>query len=138
MSVTRVSAELRRMVRERAGGRCEYCLIPEAVTFALHEVDHIVAEKHGGLTEAANLCLACALCNGFKGSDLTSIDPVSGQIVTLFHPRTERWEAHFVVSAARFDGKTPTGRATARLLRFNDPDRLRERTMLQVVGMMPR
>ena len=30
MSATHVSASLRRLVRERAGECCEYCLIPEA------------------------------------------------------------------------------------------------------------
>jgi len=36
MSATHVSASLRRLVRERAGECCEYCLIPEAMTWALH------------------------------------------------------------------------------------------------------
>lgn len=79
-------------MRERAGERCEYCLIPESMTFALHEIDHIIAEKHGGRTEEENLGLSCALCNGFKGSDLTSIDPETGAIVPLFHPRRDAWE----------------------------------------------
>jgi 5-methylcytosine-specific restriction endonuclease McrA len=61
MSHTYVPAELRRLVRQRAGDRCEYCLIPEAVTFASHEVDHVIAEKHGGLTDQANLALSCAV-----------------------------------------------------------------------------
>jgi hypothetical protein len=48
MSTTHIPAELRRLVRERAAGNCEYCLIPESVAFATHAIDHIVAEKHGG------------------------------------------------------------------------------------------
>jgi hypothetical protein len=51
MSQTYVPAALRHLARERAQDRCEYCLIPEAVTFAAHWIDHIVAEKHGGKTE---------------------------------------------------------------------------------------
>ena len=77
---------LRRLVRARADERCEYCLIPEAMTLAPHWVDHIVAEKHGGRTEEDNLALSCVVCNQRKGSDLTSIDPESGQITPLFHP----------------------------------------------------
>lgn len=42
-----IPVALRRLVRERAGERCEYCLIPEQLTLAAHWVDHIVAEKHG-------------------------------------------------------------------------------------------
>jgi len=66
MSTTYIPAELRRLVYERARGRCEYCLIPETVVLVSHQVDHIIAEKHGGLTEADNLALSCA-CNKHKG-----------------------------------------------------------------------
>jgi hypothetical protein len=52
MSEPHVSAALRRLVRERAGERCEYCLIPEAMTWALLTIDHITAEKHGGVWKA--------------------------------------------------------------------------------------
>jgi hypothetical protein len=48
MADTYVPAALRQLVRERAAERCEYCLIPESVSFAVHEIDHIIAEKHGG------------------------------------------------------------------------------------------
>jgi 5-methylcytosine-specific restriction endonuclease McrA len=58
-----VPADLRRFVRQRADERCEYCRIPESVTFASHEVDHIIAEKHGGPTEERNLALSCAVWN---------------------------------------------------------------------------
>jgi 5-methylcytosine-specific restriction endonuclease McrA len=63
MTRTYVPATLRQQVYERAEGRCEYCLIPETVTLTTHQVDHIVALKHGGRTEADNLALSCALCN---------------------------------------------------------------------------
>ena len=66
MSQAHVPAALRRQVRERAGERCEYCLSPEALSFAPHQVDHI-------------------------------------QVLTA------------------------TGRATARLLHFNEPERVTER-----------
>ena len=45
MSASHVSATLRRLVHERAGGCCEYCLIPEAMMWALHTIDHIIAER---------------------------------------------------------------------------------------------
>jgi len=64
-----ISAELRHLVTERAEGRCEYCLIPEFAGFAVHEIDHIIPRKHGGLTEADNLALSCMLCNKHKGTD---------------------------------------------------------------------
>ena len=43
--------------------RCEYCLFPDAVGFYPHEIDHVVAEKHGGQTIENNLCLSCWECN---------------------------------------------------------------------------
>lgn len=43
MSPTQVPAALRRLVGERAGGRCEYCLVPEQMTLAAHEVAHAAA-----------------------------------------------------------------------------------------------
>ena len=50
-----VSAELRRLVAQRAEGLCEYCLIHESDTFFGCQVDHIISEKHGGQTAPENL-----------------------------------------------------------------------------------
>jgi 5-methylcytosine-specific restriction endonuclease McrA len=61
MSLTHIPAALRRLVRERAKEGCEYCLIPDWVTLATHAVDHIISEKHGGLTVAENLALSCTI-----------------------------------------------------------------------------
>jgi hypothetical protein len=136
MSQTYIPAELRRFVRQRAEDCCEYCRIPESVTFASHEIDHVIAEKHGGLTDASNLALSCAVGNGCKGSDLTSIDPQTGQIVPLFHPRRERWADHFQLVEARIEPLTPAGRVTVRLLQLNHPDRIEERKLLQAAGLL--
>jgi hypothetical protein len=134
MSATRVSASLRRLVRERAGECCEYCLIPEAMTWALHTINRIIAEKHGGTTTAENLALACTLCNSRKGSDLTSIDEQTGAIEPLFHPRRDRWIDHFQLVGGRIEPRTAKGRTTIRLLRLNDSDRVVERELLIATG----
>jgi hypothetical protein len=136
MSQTYVPAALRRIVRERSGDRCEYCLTPESVTFAPHWIDHIVAEKHGGKTEEENLANSCALCNQRKGSDLTSIDFETGQITPLFNPRRDRWPDHFRLDGSRIEPLTPTGRATERLLQFNHADRVMERQLLVDAGLL--
>jgi len=127
MSVTHIPAALKRLVRERAVDRCEYCLFPESATLAPHWIDHIIAEKHGGKTELENLAVCCALCNLRKGSDLTSIDPDSGEIVPLFHPRRDRWSDHFRLDKGRIEPLTAVGRVTVRLLQFNRRDRVEER-----------
>ena len=61
--MTYIPEALRRLVTERAGGRCAYCRLHEDDTFFIHEVDHIYAEKHDGPTVEGNLCIACADCN---------------------------------------------------------------------------
>jgi hypothetical protein len=59
------------------------------------EIDHVIAQKHGGATVDSNLALACFYCNSAKGPNVAGIDPESGLIVRLFHPRTDRWTDHF-------------------------------------------
>jgi 5-methylcytosine-specific restriction endonuclease McrA len=80
MNLVRISAALRRQVRERASERCEYCLLAELKAFFPHEPDHIIAQKHAGQSALDNLALACFDCNRFKGSDIASVDPESGVI----------------------------------------------------------
>ncbi len=133
---TYISTSLRRMVYERAVGCCEYCLIPEAAVLAAHEIDHIIAQKHGGLTETDNLALSCAICNKYKGSDLASLDPVTGEIVALYNPRKEGWSDHFQLNDGFLIPLTPTGRVTERLLQLNNPYRVRERNLLILSGML--
>ena len=107
--MTYVSAELRRLVIERAGGCCEYCRMQTVDRLLPFDIDHIIAEKHGGATDADNLCLACYRCNSFKGSDIASADPETGKATFLFHPRQQRWEAHFRLNEAMIEPLTPEG-----------------------------
>jgi hypothetical protein len=136
MSQARLPAELRHQVRHRAGGRCEYCHLPEAFAFAPHQVDHIMAEKHRGPSSADNLALSCIACNQFKGTDLSSIDPLLGRPTLLFHPRKQQWSDHFRFDGARIRPLTATGRVTVLLLRLNDPERLAERRLLLQAGAL--
>ena len=130
MSQTDIAAELRRLVRDRSSGRCEYCLISESFALSPHWIDHIIALKHGGQTEAENLAYSCRLCNQHKGSDLSSIDPDTGEIVRLFNPRIDRWADHFQLVSAVIQPLTPSGRTTVKLLLLNQPDRIQERTLM--------
>jgi len=134
---TSIPERLRRQVRERAAGRCEYCLIHEEDMYYPHEPDHIIAAKHGGATSLENLALACFSCNRFKGSDLASIDPTSRRVVTLFHPRMQRWQRHFHLNGALIEAMTASGRATVALLHFNDEERIAHRLGLIEIGHFP-
>jgi len=132
-----VSASLRLAVWQRAKGRCEYCLIHEADALLPHEPDHIIAAQHGGATTGENLALACYECNRLKGPNIASVDPESGQVVRLFHPRRDIWLEHFRLVGARLVPLTPQARATAALLRLNSPLRLADRQCLLNVGRFP-
>ncbi|MDJ0676500.1 MAG: HNH endonuclease signature motif containing protein [Calothrix sp. MO_167.B42] len=130
MSSTYIPAALRRLVEERANYRCEYCLLPNKVSFFPHEIDHIIAEKHGGKTDEDNLAFTCWRCNRHKGTDLGSFDLHTREFSFLFHPRQQKWSDHFAFEEAVIVGLTNEGRTTAKLLQFNSDERLAERKRL--------
>ena len=115
MNQARMLASLRREVRERSGERCEYCLLTESQELPPHEPDHLIALKHDGQTTSENLALACFDCNRFKGSDIASIDAVTGELVGLFNPRIQRWFDHFRLEGAHIVPLTAVGRVTEKL-----------------------
>lgn len=130
MSVTYIPVALRRLVEQRANQRCEYCQLPESAVFFPHEVDHVIAEKHGGVTDADNLAFTCWRCNRYKGSDLGSFDPQTGAFSFLFNPRTQQWAEHFTFEGTTLVGLTPEGRTTIKLLQINSDERIAERQRL--------
>jgi hypothetical protein len=134
---TDISDALRSEVAARAKHRCEYGLIHEDDTGFRLQVDHIVGRKHGGLSVAGNLAYACVLCNRSKGSEVASVNVHSGEIVRLFHPRQDRWNDHFQLLANTIRARSDVGAATAGLLRFNMPERLAERSLLQSLDSYP-
>lgn len=132
-----ISIQLRQLVSDRAGGKCEYCLIHQDFSIYSHEVDHATAVKHGGLSTEENLVLACLPCNRYKGSDLTSIDPITRQITVLFNPRSHKWNEHFQIDQDYILGKTAIGRTTIFLLKLNEPKRLMIRQALILQKLYP-
>ncbi|MGE3536062.1 MAG: HNH endonuclease [Candidatus Tectimicrobiota bacterium] len=132
-----VGAALRRLVAARAAYLCEYCLLHEEDTFFGCEVDHIISEKHGGLTSADNLAYACAFCNRAKGSDIGSLVWRTGVFCRFFNPRTDRWSRHFALHEVTIVPLSDIGEVTVRLLDFNHPDRLLERQTLSALGRYP-
>jgi hypothetical protein len=123
---------LRQFVRERAGHRCEYCHLPDsAVPAARFHVEHIIAKQHGGSDGLDNRCWSCHRCNLKKGPNLSGRDPLTGDIVSLFHPRRQRWSKHFQWVGAVLLGQTKTGRATVAVLDINDPYRVELREVLR-------
>lgn len=129
-----IDDRLRAFVAERAQHRCEYCLLHEEDSYSRHQVDHIVSRKHGGASDASNLAFACVRCNSSKGSNIASVDTVSGTLVRLLHPRQQQWQDHFRLQGFLIEPLTPEGRVTARLLRLNVDQRIVERRLLVSIG----
>jgi HNH endonuclease len=134
---TYLSATLRQLVSQRAAGACEYCRIHQTFSMYSHEIDHVIAIKHGGESTDDNLVLACLPCNRHKGSDLTSIDPLTGAITPLFNPRTQIWLEHFQLEGGFIVGITASGRTTIFLLQMNEPSRIQLRQALSTQGLYP-
>ena len=116
MSRTYISVELRQIVNERADGLCEYCHIHQDDVFFPHEIDHVIAEQHGGKTTPDNLALACLDCNKQKGPNIASIDSETNELVRLFNPRKDGWDDHFLIQGVEILAKTAVGRVTIQTL----------------------
>ncbi len=107
-------AETGRFVRERAGNRCEYCLVQQRYypDFAFH-IEHIVAKQHGGSDDIDNLALACHQTD---------------QLTRLFNPRADVWDEQFRPDEdGHIVGLTAIGRTTAYVLGMNADVRIRIR-----------
>ncbi len=116
-----MNAQLEQEVRRRAGGKCEYCRIPQSAEIIPYQIDHVIAEQHGGPTVSENLALACPFCNRHKGPNIAGIDPASGSLTRLFHPRQDLWLEHFRLETdGRIIGSTPIGRTTIAVLNMNE------------------
>lgn len=133
--MTAISAATREAVRQRAGGRCEYCRKPEGISVYPHHIEHIIARKHGGASSPDNLAWACFQCNVAKGTDIASYDRVTGQLVPLYNPRADSWDKHFELVDDEIVGKTPIGRITARLLQINHPEQVEMRRLVIAAGL---
>jgi hypothetical protein len=66
---------------------------------------------------------------------LCSLDPLTGELVALFHPRRADWTDHFLMRDDGFiEGITAQGRVTVSLLRINTLERQDERGRLMSLG----
>jgi len=139
MSQTHIPRELRERIAAQACHRCGHCLTAEAIVGTPMEIDHLIPECLGGLTEESNLWLACSLCNDIKNNRIAGLDPLSGELVRLFNPRRQLWHEHFPLDRTgdRIIGLTPTGRATVVTLNLNRPTLVKARQLWVRVGWHP-
>jgi hypothetical protein len=132
--MTQVPRATRRQVQQRAGGRCEYCRIPEDIRPYPFHVEHIRSIKQGGTSDLDNLAWSCLYCNLRKGTDVAAYDETD-TLVALYNPRTQGWDEHFEMVEALIEGTTAIGRATVKLLQLNDPQQVEARTALMEAGL---
>jgi len=117
--MTKIPAALRRSVIQQANNRCEYCGISQIGQVATFHIDHIIPVVAGGETTAENLALACVSCSLRKGARQKIEDAETGEVVYIFNPRQQRWNAHFAWNGVEAIGLTATGRATVQALDLN-------------------
>lgn len=131
--------DVRSRIHEADRDRCRYCLTCEANSGTPLTYDHITPRSRGGSTSFENVCRACRTCNEFKADAANAVDPVTGEVVPLFNPRTQRWDDHFGWSAdaTRVEGSTPIGRATVIALRMNHPTIVAARARWARIGWHP-
>lgn len=132
-----ISDSLRQFVTERAINHCEYCFIPYLKPMFRFHIEHIIALKHSGETVIENLALACPVCNEHKGSDLGSLDwDLDEKFAFFFNPRRQTWTEHFhLEESGEIIPLTAEARVTARILKFNDAERIEERRDLIEAGI---
>jgi hypothetical protein len=135
----KITPAVRDLVRQRAGGKCEYCHALERWQYVPFTVDHVIPLAEGGADDPDNLALACFHCNRRKANRLTALDPDSGVEVPLFNPRQDEWGAHFTWSAECLwvIGLTAVGRATIVALALNRERIIRIRAADQIAGRHP-
>jgi hypothetical protein len=132
-----LSAEIRESIRLRSENVCEYCHLPAYASVLPHQIDHIIGRQHHGSDDVENLCLCCIRCNLKKGPNIASIDPDTGRVTALYHPRQHLWGHHFRLVEARILGLTAEGRTTVDLLDMNGEDRVKLRNALVRRGWTP-
>ncbi len=115
-------------VAERANYKCEYCLIPEKLSFYKFQIEHIISLKHGGSNRKENLAYCCPECNYSKGTDVGTY--IANNLTRFFNPRLDNWEEHFELKKGEIIAKTDIGAATVIIFKFNQIDRLIFRNQL--------
>ncbi|MFN0111036.1 MAG: HNH endonuclease [Blastocatellia bacterium] len=139
MSERYITAELRRLVSERARRCCEYCRAQADYSSDPLTVDHIIPFSLGGPTTVENLAFSCHGCNQCKAARIVALDPVSAETAPLFNPRTQRWEEHFAWNEdfSMMIGLTATGGATIAALQLNRFGLVNLRRLLVQAGQHP-
>lgn len=134
-----VTISQRRIIEQRAGGRCEYCRSPVDHSPDPFSVEHIHPRARRGSNALDNLAFSCQGCNLAKSVKIEAIAPESGETVRLFHPRQHQWTDHFAWSEDQTQvvGLTAIARASIIALRLNRIGVVNLRRALRLAGKHP-
>ena len=130
-----MDAALERLVRQRAGGRCEYCRLPQAGPASPSRSTTSSPASIGAARSPATSRTVCVYCNGYKGPNISGLDPATGKLTPLFHPRRHKWSHHFRYEGGTLVGRTAIGRTTVEVLRINLPNLVELREVLMEDGV---
>lgn len=139
MPESRIPPQMRKVVAKRANYCCEYCWSQEKFSPDSFEVEHPIPKSRGGSNTLQSLAWSCGGCNRHKGTKLEGRDPVTGELIPLYNPRTQNWSDHFQWSDnfAVVIGITATGRATVNELKLNREGVVNLRRVLYEMGEHP-
>lgn len=139
MAKLNIPTDVREAVILRASKCCEYCKSQDKYSPTAFTIDHIVPESLDGTSDFENLAYACFLCNRLKSNKLKVFDTLTEKWVSLFNPRKDAWNQHFVWNedATTIIGTTIIGRCTVKELKLNREKLLEYRNCIIPFGMHP-
>ena len=122
----------------RAAGLCEYCHIPQTYVRLPFQIDHIIAEQHGGKTTSDNLAGTCVRCNKRKGPNIAGSSPGDRRGRPAYSTRTPRSVGDPLSDGmgATLVGMTLIGRVTIAVLDINNPSTVALRESLILEGVV--
>ena len=102
-------------------------------------MEHVILRSRAGSDALDNLAWSCQACNNRKFTAVQAVDPQTGELAVLYHPRSHSWRDHFRWSAdwLILIGETPTGRATITRLDLNRSNVVNLRSVLTPAGKHP-
>lgn len=109
MTRSRLTDQQRNSVIRRAYSCCEYCWSQEKHSPDPFSVEHVIPVSKGGTNDEDNMAYACQGCNGRKYTSTTAIDPITGDIASLYHPRRHQWSDHLLAWQTGYPARSPIG-----------------------------
>ena len=91
MSKIYIPIAIQRAILELSRNYCEYCVMPSNYSTDFFHFEHIIPLILNGKTEFANLARSCGICNNNKRDKVEHIDPLTQEMVRLYHPREDVW-----------------------------------------------